>query len=71
MALADPVGVMGVATFEFKKMAEKIGMKHGKTEARGYITYICLIFMFYTLLYITLTNMKFLKFSSHSPIPPI
>ena len=50
MALADPVGVMGVATFEFKKMAEKIGMKHGKTEERGYITYICLIFMFYTLL---------------------
>lgn len=32
------------------KMAEKIGMKHVKTEERGYITYICLIFMFFTLL---------------------
>ena len=43
------------------KMAEKIGMKHGKKEERGlYYTYLFDFYVLYT--FITLINMKFLNF---------
>lgn len=52
MALADPVGVMGVATFKFKKNGRKNWNETRQNRSkRLYYIYLCDFYVLYTFIY--------------------